>query len=231
MSDMILDADDADDDGPSAPRWVVPLVIVAILAGVGWGVSKLMHTGSGEPKHQTVKIAVLPDTPPPPPPPPEKKMEPEVKDIKPQPQQEEQPKPMDKAPEPEQIKMEGAAGDGPSAFGAGAVAKEYQGGDPGTGIGGGVNKMQFALFGSQLQRHVQSSLAKNANAKFGDYRVNVQVWISPSGDLRVELLSSTGDDKADEALKQALTQLPPMQNVPTTLPQPIRLRISNRMTG
>lgn len=226
----VVDADHQDREGPA--KWLIPLVGALVVGAlVYWGVTSF-RSGSGQKQHAAPKIALLPDTaPPPPPPPPEKKPEPEVKEEKPQPQ-EDAPKTPDKPPEDAPIKMEGAAGDGPSAFGAGNVNSEYKGGEINTGgNGGGVNKMQFALFGSQLQRHVQSSLARNSKAKLGDYRVVVDVWVSPAGDLRVELNSSTGDEKSDEALKQALTQLPPVQNVPAGLPQPIRLRITNRMTG
>lgn len=231
MTEQRQDAAQAQGDVAQSPkRFIVPAILLLALVAGGWWVAKSLKGGNSEPKRQTVKIAVLPDTPPPPPPPPEKKIEPEVKEQKPQPQQEDQPKPLDKAPEPEQLKMEGAAGDGPSAFGSGSVSKDYIAGDPGTGIGGG-GKLQFALFNGQLQRHVQTSLARNPKAKIADYRVNVQVWVSPAGELRVELLSSTGDEKSDEVLRQALTQLPPMSNVPANLVQPIRLRITNRMTG
>ncbi len=231
MTEQRQDAAQTPGDVAQSPkRFIVPAILLLALVAGGWWAVKSLKGGSSEPKRQTVKIAVLPDTPPPPPPPPEKKIEPEVKEQKPQPQQEDQPKPLDKAPEPEQLKMEGAAGDGPSAFGSGSVSKDYIAGDPGTGIGGG-GKLQFALFNGQLQRHVQTSLARNPKAKIADYRVNVQVWVSPTGELRVELLSSTGDEKSDEVLRQALTQLPPMSNVPANLVQPIRLRITNRMTG
>jgi protein TonB len=219
------------DDNTSPKRFLVPGILLLALIVGGWWLATHLKGGSSEPKRQTVKIAVLPDTPPPPPPPPppDKKIEPEVKEQKPQPQ-EDQPKPLDKPPEPEQLKMEGAAGDGPSAFGSGSVSKDYIAGDPGNGMGGG-GKLQFALFNGQLQRHVQSSLARNPKAKIADYRVNVQVWVSAAGELRVELLSSTGDEKSDEVLRQALTQMPPISNVPANLVQPIRLRITNRMTG
>lgn len=220
---------------PDRAKWVIPMVALLVLGGLlSWAISSY-RGGAGHKKQAVAKIALLPDVapPPPPPPPPDKKPEPEVKEDKPQPQPEDAPKPLDKAPEPEQLKMEGAAGDGPSAFGAGSVAKDYQVGDPGVGVGGGggVNKMQFALFSGQLQRHVQASLARHNKAKVVDYRVSVQVWVAPSGELRVELGSSTGDEQSDEALKQALAQMPPMPNVPANLPQPIRLRITNRMTG
>ena len=145
--------------------------------------------------------------------------------------QQEQPKPQEAQPAPAQLKMDGPAGDGPSAFAAGQVSAEYKGGEIGTGTGG-VNKLQFALFTNQLQKHIQLQLAKNTAIKLGDYRVNLKVFLSPSGDFqRVELLSSTGDVQLDEALQIALNQIPPMRDVPANLPQPIRLRITNRMTG
>ena len=202
--------------------------LVAVCLLVYWAATSFKSGPSG-PKRQTVKISVLPDTPPPPPPPKvEKPPEPERQETKPQPQQD-QPK-AQATPEPQQLKMDGPAGDGPSAFAAGQVNSEYKGGDVGTGIGGG-DRLQFKLFASQLQRHIQASLARNSSIKLGDYRVNVQVWLTPSGEMRVELASPSGDAKTDEALKQALSQLPPVSDVPASLPQPIRLRITNRMTG
>jgi protein TonB len=233
MSEVQDTKDQHEQEGDGPAKWLIPLVAALVIGAlVFWGVTSFKG-GSGERKPQQPKIALLPDTtppPPPPPPPPDKKPEPEVKEDKPQPQ-EDAPKTPDKPPEDAPIKMEGAAGEGPSAFGQGSVNKEYSIGDPNTGIGGGGNKMQFALFSGQLQRHVQSNLARNSKIKLGDYRVSIAIWVSPSGELRTELTSSTGDEKFDEALKQALAQLPPVANVPPNPPQPIRLRITNRMTG
>lgn len=215
-------------------KWLILAVIVAVVAALVWWAAKVVMSPSGSsgPKRQTVKIAVLPDTPPPPPPPkPDKPPEPEKQELKPQMQQE-QPKPQEAPPAPAQLKMDGPAGDGPSAFAAGQVSTEYKGGEVGTGTGGGINKLQFALFTSQLQRHIQLQLAKNTTIKLGDYRVNVQVWLTPAGDFqRVELLSSTGETQTDEALQNALNHMAAMRDVPANLPQPVRLRITNRMTG
>ena len=61
----------------------------------------------------------------------------------------------------------------------------------------------------------------------GDETQSPKRFIVPA----ILLLASTGDEKSDEVLRQALTQLPPMSNVPANLVQPIRLRITNRMTG
>lgn len=211
-------------------RWLLPAALAAGLLLGGWLVLRMMD-GRGEgPRRQTVKIAVLPDTPPPPPPPKEeKKPEPDKPELKPQPQ--EQPKPQEAPPEPQQLKMDGPAGDGPSAFAAGSVTSEYKGGEVGTGVGGG-NRMQFAFFASQLQRHIQNHLAREQSIKLGDYRVPVQVWLSASGAIeRIELMASSGSAETDEALRKAFSQMPPVRDMPAQLPQPIRLRITNRMTG
>ena len=49
------------------------------------------------------------------------------------------PEPVEAPPQQaEQLKMEGAAGDGPSPFAAGSVANEYKGGDVGTTVGGSI---------------------------------------------------------------------------------------------
>ena len=217
-------------DGKKQKILIVGSILVVMAGLVWWGVNAAGGSTSG-PKRQTVKIAVLPDAPPPPPPPkPEKLPEPEKQELK-QTMQQEQPKPQEAPPAPAQLKMDGPAGDGPSAFAAGQVSAEYKGGEIGTGTGG-VNKLQFALFTTQLQKHIQLQLAKNTAIKLGDYRVNVQVALSPSGDFqRVELLSSTGDSQVDEALQNALNHMAPMRDVPANLPQPVRLRITNRMTG
>jgi protein TonB len=204
------------------------LALLAIGALIAWAVTSFKG-GSGGHKSQTVKIALLPDTPPPPPPKEEKKPEPEKREDKPQPQQE-QPKPQVAPPEPQQLKMDGPTGDAPSNFSGGSITQDYKGGDVGTGTGG--NGLQFTLFTSQLQRHIQSALARNRDIKLGDYKVSVGVWLSASGEFKkVELLSPSGDEKVDAALRQAFMQLPPMADVPANLPQPIRLRITNRMTG
>lgn len=204
------------------------LVALAIGALVVWAVTSFKGSGGGH-KQQMVKIAVLPDTPPPPPKE-EKKPEPEKREDKTQPQQEQQPKPQVAPPEPQQLKMEGPTGDAPSAFSGGSVTQEYKGGDVGTGTGGGA--LQFAFFTNQLSRHMQSALARTRDVRLEDYKANVRVWLSPSGEFkRVELAASTGDEKVDEALRQAFLRLPPMPDVPANLPYPIRLRITNRMIG
>ncbi|MCK9991217.1 MAG: periplasmic protein TonB [Rugosibacter sp.] len=206
-------------------RWRIIGGSLLVLAGVGLVIYLLQGMGKSGPTHQrqVTKITVLPDTPPPPPPPPPKEQPRETKEIK-----QDQPRPVDVPQEAQQLKMEGAAGDGPSPFAAGAVANDYIGGKVGDGGG-----MQFAFFSNALQRHIQDELARNRKLKQSDYRVTVKVWIGADGAIRrAELAGSTGNADTDRAIRAALTDLGPMRTaVPENLPQPIKLRITNRMTG
>jgi len=203
-----------------------------VLAAAVVGVVVLMFSGLGAsskpPARQVTRITVMPDTPPPPPPPP--KEEPRREPPKESPKEVKlDPPKQDPAPAPqaEQLKMEGAAGEGASPFAAGTVLNEYRGGELG---GGGL---AFTFYTSQLQRHLQGQLARMQAVKRYDYRVMVRVWLAPDGSLaRVELDSGSGDAKVDEALRVALGSLPPMSTrPPADLPQPIKVRITNRVTG
>ena len=185
-----------------------------------------------EPKRQTVKIAVLPDTPPPPPPKEEKKPEPEKQDIKPQPQ--EQPKLQDTPPEPQQLKMDGPAGDGPSAFAAGQVTSDYKGGEIGTGSGGSaVQRLTYMSYANAATRSINDFLNRDPTLRRADYKVAINVWVNLDGRLaRAELAGSTGHADTDEALRAALKRFPGLRSAPPDqLPQPIRLQLTNRMMG
>jgi len=225
-------------EGVSTGRRVrnILLALVGIgLVGYGGYWLKSQFSTPSAPSRQVTKISIIPDTPPPPPPPPreEKRPEPkEQKDVK-----VEQPKPVEAPPQQaEQLKMEGAAGDGPSAFASGDVTNEYKGGDIGSTIGGAPakpNRMQYAFYTNALQRHIQDELARNRNVKQIDYRVVVKVWLGRDGSIqRAVLDDSTGDDKADSALSAALADMRAFRDAPPAdMPQPIRLRITNRLTG
>ena len=105
---------------------VIGLLVAVLCVALGWAVYKALSAKSSTAR-KPPKISLIPTAPPPPPPPPpkeEKRPEPpkpqEVKTTAP-PEQ----KPV--APAPTQdLKMEGAAGDGPSAFSAGRVTNENQ---------------------------------------------------------------------------------------------------------
>jgi len=210
----------------SPRRWVSIVVIAvlgaALIALVTWGIMTLMGGKSGKPRKPPV-VTLLPDKPPPPPPPPkeEKKPEPpkENKDVKIEPPKE--------APQPAQnepLKMEGAAGDGDSAFGAGTVGREYAGGN--IGATGAVQGM----YAGRLQRHLQEQLSRNRKLKESDYRVTVRVWLRRDGTVeKADLAQSTGNSGLDELLREALLQVAAMREAPPeNMPQPIRIRITAR---
>lgn len=192
----------------------------ALLLGlIGWGISTMMGGKAHKPK-QATKAFLVPDKPPPPPPKEEKKIEPpktETKEVKIN-------TPKEQAPvtQNEPLKMEGAAGDGNSPFGAGTVGREYSGGS----FGG-------SLYAGQLQRHLQIELNKNRKLRESDYRVTLRVWVAKDGAIqRAELAQSTGNEALDELLRQSLLQVAAMRDLPPEgTPQPIRIRVTARGTS
>ena len=104
----------------SERTWVPRLIVAAVLLSLGGAISLGVFLIMRKPvaaRHQTAHITLLPDQPPPPPPPEEKKQPPPPKD-----QQQASPQPVvtpkqQPPPEPAQLKMEGQAGEGPSALG------------------------------------------------------------------------------------------------------------------
>lgn len=226
---------DIDREGEAgARRFIVPGVLVLALVGMGWFIYSQMGQGSSGPKRQTVKIAVLPDAPPPPPPPPkeEKRPEPKPEDNKPQPQEQ---KPIEAPPEPQQLKMEGAAGDGPSAFGAGSVNSEYRGGAIGAGGGGTVgDRLAASSYGNAVKRDIDNWLQRQAALRrAGDYSLPILIWVRADGSVeRVRLVGSSGDEGTDQTLREALDRFPGFRNPPPAgMPQPISLKLSNRRAG
>ena len=196
---------------------VLVTITVVVLALLAWGVSGLLDGKSKRPP-KPPKITLL--TPPPPPPPPEKKPEPpkEQKEIKvEQPLPKQAPLPQD---QPE-LKMEGPAGDGPSAFAAGTVTS-----DDVSRIGKGMFN-PFSNYANSLKGELQRYFGKNKTLRRRHYAIEVQIWVADSGEIkRYELVGSTGDSDMDSAIRQAMASLPGFkQTPPPSMPQPIRLRI------
>ncbi len=191
-----------------------------------------------KPQRRQQIVKLLPDTPPPPPPPPKPEDRPPPKaDDKPPP---EAPK-AEEVPQAQALKSDEAAGDGPgSGLTAGAVSQEYSGQPLGQGqtIGGApaenpALRLAANSYANATTRALNEFLARDRSIKRLDYQVGVELWLSPAGTLqRAELVGSTGDVQTDQALREALgrfsgTGSPP----PERLPQPLRLRVSNRLLG
>jgi protein TonB len=188
-----------------------------------------MHS-MGKPLKRSVQEIALVKPPPPPPPPPPKVEQPKLDQPKMDvPDKMDSPKdaPPDKADAPPpgaDLGVDANGTGGGDSFGL--VGKKGAAGLIG---GGGGNR--FAWYGGLLKDRVQEALQKDKKVReAGDIRIQVNVWISQSGNVtRVDLVSGSGSDEVDNAIKAALKALPPLrEGAPADMPQPIRLRVAAR---
>jgi protein TonB len=207
--------------------WLIGAVIVVVVASLGFGVYHLL-SGKSSGVRKPPKISLIPMTPPP------KKPEPpkEQKDVKEVPQA--PPKNAPPAPPSQELKMDGPAGDGPSAFSAGKITSEDLSNIGKPGGGGGEPEPPkgmfnpFTNYATLLKGELQRFLAKNKDLRQRAYKVEVRVWVNASGNLiRHELVGSAGDAELDESIRQALGSLGALSDVPPEkMPMPIRLRLT-----
>ncbi len=216
---------------PRAPwksgAWIVAGLILLALAIAG-----LRHliADSHPPARQVARIALLPDTPPPPPPPKvEKKDEPKP-ESRPQPQQQQLKK--DAAPPaPAPLKMEGAAGNGPSAFSAGPVKEDYKGGPAvigGTGTEGtAIDRAQQRLYANSVRQLLHDEMERQLGAGAGSVDAQLALWVGADGRIsrwEVQSTSPTQEAELQAAMRHTADalQLPS----PPPIPQPMRFRLS-----
>jgi protein TonB len=204
-----------------------------VLLALGWLVYSMVG-GKPKPTKAAPKISLIPMTPPPPPPPPkeEKKPEPpkEQKEVKEMPAA---PKDAPPAPPSQELKMDGPAGDGPSAFSAGKITSDdisnvgkapavAPAAVPATGL-----FSPFGGYANQLKSEVQRLLQRNKDLRTQSYRIEVRIWLGKDGSLqRHELVGSTGDTELDALISQTLAATKAFSQPPDRMPQPIRLRIN-----
>jgi len=233
MQDTEMHIDDDEQIPTAAVVWLkriaMILVAVVVLGLFGYMLKSLLSGGSSHKKAITT-IKLLPDTPPPPPPkePPKEQPKNQPKEVKEMPQ----PKP-EQTPPAEVLKMEGAAGDGPSPFAAGAVNNEYKSGEVGTKIGGKKGMAAYAWYTGQVKARLEEALAADKELSSAQYRLVVHLWLARDGRVeRTELQGSSGNPKTDELIKKALTGIAAIsESPPEDMPQPIKLRITSKNTG
>lgn len=198
-------------------------IVALLLAGL---LVKSLIGGTSGPVKKPPKISLIPTTPPPPPPPKEEKKPEPPKETKTMNEPPKEPQPQQ--PPDQQLKMEGAAGDGPSAFASGTVKNDYIGQPTG---GGG--RLQFGLYSMQLQSYLQDILGKSAGLRTRSYHASIRLWLDRDGGLqRFDIDGSSGDPTVDDALRKALANLARVREAPPAdMAQPIRIRVSNRPLG
>jgi protein TonB len=230
--DPLLDAETPSQTSVWLKRIAIALLVLVVLAGIGYGFKNLMSGGGNHPKKKMTTIALKNLPPPPPPPPPKEQPKEQPKEPPKEMKVEPQPKPAE-TPPAEVLKMEGAAGDGPSPFAAGTVSNEYKGGDVGTKIGGGPSKYQFAWYTDLIKTKIEDAMANDKVLAHGAYKVVVKLWIASNGRIeRYELVGSSGDADRDDLVRKALDAMPPLSDSPPNdMPQPIKLRVTARSVG
>lgn len=214
-----------------ATRILIGLLLLAILFGIVYGIKKLFSGGPVQ-KKQITTVKLLPDTPPPPPPPPPK--EPPKETPKEQPKQapkEPEPKPIE-APPAENLKMEGPAGDAPSAFASGPVNNEYKGGDVTTGpkIVAKKNMAAYAWFTNKVDGQIKKALDAEAALNRVKYQVDVRVFLNAQGDIdHAELIDSSGNPETDALIRKVLSNIPPLKEyAPDDMPRKVIVRMASK---
>jgi len=222
--------------------WLVRLGVVVLLVALVAGLTMLVRSLTANvdgPKRQIAKISILPDTPPPPPPPPrEEPKKPAPRDDPKQPAPQEQPKPQQAPPADAPIKMDGPAGDGPSAFGAGAITQDYKGGAPAIGgaasaAGTVVYRAQERFYANSVRQLLRDEIERQLRPEAGELTATFSIWVEPDGRIRRHELAQSGDATRDADMTHALDnatrtlRLP----VPGALPQPLRFRLTVRSQG
>jgi protein TonB len=192
-------------------RLIIGVILLSLTGAAVVGGMALVHSPSA-PKKQVAHIMLLPDTPPPPPPPEDKKPPPPKEQAAPQQVNVVTPK-VQTPPEPQQLKMEGAAGDGPSPFAAGEVKQDYIGGDIGNGS-------RYAAYVARLEQRVQAELSRH---KLRVSNVKLFLWLSPDG--AVQRYTVQGGDS--DAVRAALADLSRVDEAPQPdMPMPVGLSIN-----
>lgn len=219
----------------SSSNWKPALVVasLALLLGalIWWGVSQ--GGKGGAPKRQTAKVSLLPDAPPPPPPKEEPKKEPPKEEPKEAVQINRPQATPDVAPPSQQLKMEGAAGDGPGLGQAGVPTRE---GIPGTGAAGGasaplapVNRQAHRMFANSLRSRLQAELEKElGSSDIPRVRMSLSVWTAPSGAVQRYELSGLTRPEFERDVRAALDRATASLRLsaPSDMPQPISLDMS-----
>lgn len=220
-----------------AQRVVILLALIGLVAGLTMAVRKLINQPNA-PKRQTAQIKLLPDTPPPPPPPPKEEAKKEAPKDNSKQLMQDQPKLAEAPPADAPIKMEGAAGDGPSAFAAGAVTQDYKSGAPTVGSaasagGDVVDRARARFYANTVRQLLRDEIEKNLRPDAGDLVASFAVWVEGDGRILKHEVVPSGDARRDADMAGALDGVARALRLPapTGVPQPMRFRLNVRPQG
>jgi len=200
------------------PTLLLGLMVMLIGSGAFALLRSFLRGGPAHPPQVVQQIQLIrpppppPNLPPPPPPPPEEKVH------IPTPQKTPQPTP-DHPPPSQQLGLDAKGGAGSDAFG---LAARPGGQDL---IGEGASA--FVWYAGLLKDQILSQLGAQPEVRSTTYSVVVSVWIGNDGSIqRVQIAQSSGDERRDHSIEDALTRLGRLsQPPPADMPEPITLRI------
>jgi protein TonB len=212
--------------------WLPRAIGVAVLLGI---VAMIWHLAGSKVgvRREAPRIATITPLPPPPPPPKEKppepkKIEEEVKQTvdKPEPMKPiEAPKTSNDVAKQVTINSDAQAGTDSFNIGAGSGGGMVgSGGGTGTGTGSYDQYLGYAI---------QQAVQRDDRVNHLVFDIRVDIWMDGDGRLsKAQLVGSTGDEKTDEALTEALRAMPRIDTPPpATAHFPLRVAIRGRRPG
>lgn len=200
-------------------------IAAIVLSVVGLGlvsatIGKLL-AGKPPPTKMVVQEVKLIRTPPPPPRPEEPPPPPEKVDV-PEPEAQPEPTPSDEPP-PGDLGLDAEGTAGSDGFGLAAR--------PGGRDLVGSGSSQLIWYAGLVQSAILAELNNEKLVRSRAYTVPIKVWTRPDGAIvRTELVRSTGDREVDAAIERATARVLRIPYAaPAEMPQPITVRISNRV--
>jgi len=227
-------------EGSMKSKLLIGVAVLLLLALIGGAVHYFMNLkSSGGPK-KPPKISLIPTTPPPPPPPPKEEKRPEAPKEQKEVKMEQVEQKNEPAAADQSLKMEGAAGDGPSVFSGGKVTSDDMSkiGVPAPAAAApapsGASRTQFAMFTNGAQQLLHDEIKKRLGAKSRnrDFRANYKIWLEADGSIKRFELTPTGDAEVDEELRLVLADVRTLRlTPPAEMPQPLRFQFTSRASG
>jgi hypothetical protein len=224
-------------------NWLVPGVIGLFFLLIVGFVVKIFMSDDGGKKKAVYQVNLI--KPPPPedkvkPPEPEKMKETPKESIAtpteiPQPQAQDQ-APDNAPPAGADLGVAGEGGSGSDGFGLVGKGKNYKGRDVslGGGGGGGMNRLalltKYGWYTDKIQEEIKKQykkrMEKDGGVPKGKYEFTVKIMLDPQGIVKkYRIVTSSGNDKLDAALKASLPGLKISQVPPDGMPSLITLRI------
>jgi protein TonB len=128
--------------------------------------------------------------------------------------------------------MEGAAGNGPSAFASGGVSSDYKGGAVGTGQIAGTgpsadDRRKAQFYANNIRRLLKEELERHLETDAAQLEVTFAIWISPDGHLSRYELQPTGNAQVDADARRAFDEASKSMRLerPGDVVQPLRMKL------